>query len=91
MDNTLNLKSVVNGVFILIFFALGILNVMYIHVIPGAIYLLLAIMYLPQVNAFFRRGIGFTIPFVIKVVVFLLIAWATLGVSDLFELFESTM
>lgn len=78
-----------NWICIGVFILLGILNMIYIHVVPGLIYIGLAILYLPATNQFIKRRFGGSIPFSLKMIIFLLVIWATLGVGNLFELYES--
>lgn len=81
--------KIISGLFVIIFFALGILNLIFVHYVPGIIYILLSFVYLPSINTFLKNRFGFTIPLWTKILVGLLILWATLGVGDLMEIFES--
>lgn len=85
MENTVNLKQRVNWIFILVFVVIGVLNIILIHPIPGSIYLLLAGIYLPITDEYLQDNLGFTIPFALKVIFFLMVVWATLGVGDFFR------
>jgi len=91
MEDTINFKQKINWFFISVFILIGILNIIYIHLIPGSIYLLLAVIYLPSTDAFLKTNIGIIVPFTLKIILFLMVIWATLGVGDLFELFESNV
>ena len=92
-DKTTNDKvvthNVISWIFIIIFFTLGILNLIFVHHVPGLIYFLLSLVFLPVVNTFLKKRFGFTMPLWTKILVGLIIIWATLGVGDLMEMFES--
>ena len=93
IDNAANDKvvtdNIISWIFVIIFFALGILNMIFVHYVPGIIYILLSLVYLPLINTFLNKRIGFTIPLWIKILVGLIIIWGTLAVGDLMEIFES--
>ncbi|GGD40214.1 hypothetical protein [Muriicola marianensis] len=76
-------------IFATLFIAIGILNMVYVHWVPGVFYLGVAVLYLPVTNAFLFRNTGHAIPIWIKVLAGLVILWATLGVGDLMEVFEA--
>lgn len=71
--------------FIIIFFILGILNILLVHIIPGIIYLVIAILFLPKSREKFRISDKLMILFAI------IILWGTIAVGDLFEIFEGLM
>ncbi len=79
----------VSLIFATLFIAIGILNMIYVHWVPGVFYLLLALLYLPVTNTILFRNTGHAIPIWIKVLSGLIILWATLGVGDLMEVFEA--
>ncbi|MBT8273950.1 MAG: hypothetical protein KJO77_09095 [Bacteroidia bacterium] len=91
MTKDTNSYDLVNWIFWIILILIGILNIILIHPVPGIFYLGVSLIYLPPANATLYNRYGFTIPFTLKVIVFVLIMWATLGVGDLMELFESKM
>lgn len=66
---------------------IGILNIFQIHAVPGIIYIALSLVFFPTTNIFLKKKFGFSIPFAIKIILFLLIMWFTLGVGDLAELY----
>jgi len=88
-DGTPKTHKIISGLFVIIFFTLGILNLIFVHYVPGIFYILLSFVYLPSTNTFLNNRFGFTIPLWTKILVGLLILWATLGVGDLMEIFES--
>ena len=71
--------------FIIIFFILGILNILLVHIIPGIIYLVIAILFLPKSREKFRISDKLMILFAI------IILWGTIAFGDLFEIFEGLM
>ncbi len=80
---------VVSWIFAGLFTVIGILNIIFVHLVPGVFYLFLAFLYLPVSNALLLRYTGHAIPIWIKVLAGLIILWATLGVGDLMEVFEA--
>ncbi|MDW3648945.1 MAG: hypothetical protein R8P61_17885 [Bacteroidia bacterium] len=68
---------------------IGILNIFLVHPVPGLIYLLLSILFLPSATAYLQDKFSFTMPSAAKIILGILIMWFTLGVSDLFELLEA--
>ena len=81
-------RNIIIWIFCLLFFVLGVLNIIFVHVVPGIIYLVFSLLYLPATNTFFKNRFGFLIPFALKVVFGLVVLWATLAVGDLMEMFE---
>ena len=88
-DNEMTLWNPYSWILFTVFFTIGGLNIFLIHPIPGIIYLLLSILYLPPFNDYLKVEFNIMIPIILKVVLAILILWFTLGVSDLMELFES--
>lgn len=81
-------SSVIGWVFGLFFFAIGVLNVLLVHPVPGAFYLLLSLAYLPPADALVRKRFGFSIPLAAKVILGLVVLWGTLAMSELVERFD---
>lgn len=73
--------------FIIIFFILGILNIFLVHIIPGIIYLVIAIIFLPKS----REKLRISIPDKLMILFGIIILWGTIAVGDLFENFEGWM
>lgn len=63
----------------------------FVHLVPGAIYLLISLVYLPNTNTFLKKKFGFSIPIVLKLILAVLVLWFTLGLGDLMEIFEFWM
>ena len=76
----------ISWIFGIIFFVTGVLNAWLVHLAPGVFYLLLSFIYFPPANRFFKKKLGFSIPFAIKIILGLLILWGTLAVGDLVEI-----
>ena len=74
----------------ILFALLGVLNIWLIHSVPGNIYLLLAIFYLPYTQTQLQQ-LGIGIPKSIRIILAVLVLWGTLAVSDLVELLEGYM
>ena len=72
-----------------VFITIGVLNLIFVHPVPGLFFILLSLVYLPSANALLKTRFGFSIPPVIKIIVGVVILWATLAVGDLMEMFES--
>jgi len=83
--------QLISWIFAVIFFSLGILNLIFVHPIPGIFYLFLAVFYLPFTNSILFKQLGFAIPLWIKTLAGLILLWGTLAVGDLMEIFEAWM
>ena len=77
--------NVIGWVFGVTFLVIGILNVVLIHPVPGAFYLLLSCLYLPPADTLLSRSFGFSAPLRVKVIVGLVVLWGTLAMSELAE------
>lgn len=82
---TLNIISWIFGIIVL---AIGVLNLFLVHPIPGVVYLLLSLVYLPPANNILKKRFGFSIPLVVKIILGIVIIMFTLGVSDLGDMFD---
>lgn len=67
---------------------LGILYFVLVHPIPGIVCLLLSFVFFPPANDLFRRKLGMKIPLPVQVLLFIIIFWFTLGVSDLGDMID---
>lgn len=65
---------------------IGVANLVLVHPVPGTVYILLSLLYLPPVNEFMATRFGFVIPMAVKIILGIFILWFTLGVSDLAEI-----
>ena len=88
MKDDVMTSHIISWIFGIIVFAIGVLNLFLVHPVPGAIYLLLSLVYLPPANAVLRKSIGFSIPLVVKIILGIIIIMFTLGVSDLGDMID---
>ena len=77
--------SMLFGVAVLV---IGIANLLWVHAVPGIVFLLLSLLYVPQANTFLRSRFGFTIPPAVKIILGIVVIWFTLGVSDLGDMID---
>ncbi|WP_347922412.1 hypothetical protein [Pontimicrobium sp. SW4] len=83
----LNVLEVISLLFGLILLTIGIMNILKVHPVPGIIYITFSIVFFPPTKVFFKKRFNFTVPFGIKTILFIIIMWFTLGVSDLAEMY----
>ena len=83
--------DIINWIFLILFVLIGILNIIFVHIVPGLIYLLISSVFIPSTNTLCKNKLGFSIPIVLKIILAVLVLWFTLGVGDLMEMFESWM
>jgi len=88
-DNKTQLWNPYSWILFIIFFSIGVLNILLIHPIPGIIYVLLSTVYLPPFSKYLNVKFRIKIPIIFKVILAFFILWFTLGLSDLMELFEA--
>ena len=89
MSTTTNNFHAMSWIIGLLFVLIGLMNIVFIHVIPGLVYLLISLLYFPIVDDFLKTTMGVSIPVWSKIILAVLVIWFTLGVSDLVELMES--
>jgi|TARA_B110000914_G_C15250830_1_gene348501 hypothetical protein len=89
MKNNSENWNIFNWILFVVFASLGVLNMIFVHIVPGLIYLLISLIYLPYAINLIKNKIGFSIPIFIKIILAILFLWLTLGVGDLMELLES--
>jgi hypothetical protein len=82
------ISPIAGWIFGLIVFAIGVLNMILVHPVPGLIYILLSFVYFPSVNNVLRKRVGFTIPPLVKIVLGIFVTWFTLGISDLGDMID---
>lgn len=83
----LNALDVISIVFGLVFITIGVLNIIKVHPFPGVFYIIVSILYFPPTNWFLKNTFKFSIPFGLKLILFILIMWPTLAVGDLAEIY----
>ncbi|KAA3437947.1 hypothetical protein FOA19_11745 [Rufibacter hautae] len=72
----------------LLLVVIGILNLVFVHPVPAIGYFLFSFIYLPPTNAYLKQKFNFTIPIVVKVILFIFLMMFTLGVSDLGDMID---
>jgi hypothetical protein len=72
----------------LIVIAIGLLNLVWVHAVPGMFYLVLSMVYLPPANGWLQSRFGLHIPAFFKIALGLAIFFFTLGVSDLGDMVD---
>lgn len=68
--------------------AIGIANLVLVHPVPAAAYLLVSLIYLPPTSAALTRTLGWRLPAALKVIAGVAILWFTLGISDLGDMID---
>lgn len=91
MVKALTVSTISNGLFAMILIAIGVLNIFLIHPVPGIVYLLLSLVYLPPANAILDEKFAFRIPTILKIILGVVMIMFTLGVSDLGSLHGSAI
>lgn len=87
MNSQSILFKVVGWILGAIIFTLGILNLFLIHPVPGLLYLLASMIFLPPTNFYLEAKFGISIPISLLLIFALIIFWFTLGISDLAEMY----
>jgi hypothetical protein len=89
MENAVRISHIISWLFGTTVLAIGVLNLILVHSVPGAVYLLLSLVYFPPANAMLKKRFGFSIPIVVKILLGIVIIMFTLGVSDLGDMIDS--
>ncbi len=74
--------------FALLLIAVAVANLLLVHPVPAAGYLIASLVFLPPVHALFKRRWRFTVHPIIRIVLGVVIVMFTLGVSDLGDLLD---
>lgn len=80
------MPQIILHVFGIIFIAIGIANIWLVHIVPGLIYLILSLIYLPIVPNFWHHSFNPHLPFIIKLAFGLVVLWGTLAITDLAQI-----
>lgn len=91
MNNKSNLWNIISWIFGIVVFAIGVVNTFWGNdPVFGVFILLLSFVYFLPVNAILKKLTGFSIPKVgvVKIILGILILWASLGVGELFDKIE---
>lgn len=86
--NGISGRDITGCIFGTIVLAIGVMNVILVHPVPGIVCILLAIIYLPPADALLEKSFRIKIPAAVKIVLAILIIWFTLGVSDLGDIID---
>lgn len=78
----------ISGLFALLLVTIGILNILWVHPVPGVIYFVLALVYVPPLSAWLKEQWGIAIHPVVKILLAIAIVMFTLGVSDLGDMID---
>lgn len=81
-----NTKTILCWILASIMLIIGILNLILVHPVPGIFYILVAVLFSPLLNNWFMKNLKFEIPFWLIALLFLVIMWGTLGITDLAEI-----
>lgn len=88
MNNKSTIWNIISWIFGIVVFAIGVVNTFWGNDPAfGVFLLLLSFVYFLPVNAILKKISGFTIPRmgIVKIILGLLILWASLGVGELFD------
>jgi hypothetical protein len=88
MKDNVRTAPLINWLFGPPVFAIGVLNLLLVHPVPGMVGLLLSLVYFPPANAFLRAKTGLSIPPAVKIILGVMVIWFTLGVSDLGDMID---
>ena len=80
--------NIIGWAFGTLVFAIGVANVFLVSPIPGAVYLLLSLVYFPPATSLLKEKLGISIPRAVKILLGVFILWFTLGVSDLGDMID---
>lgn len=69
-------------------FAIGLANLLLVHPVPGLVFILLSLVYIPSTNIHLKINLNFTISPAIKIILAMVIFWFTLGVSELGDIID---
>ncbi|CAM3703288.1 hypothetical protein FSS13T_18830 [Flavobacterium saliperosum S13] len=72
----------------LLIFAIGVMNLLWVHPVPTSICILISLVYFPPIASLLKQKIGLSIPLPVKIILAIVIIWFTLGVSDLGDMID---
>ena len=87
MKTDSRISIIISYILGIVILAIGVLNVVFVHPVPGIILLLLSLPYFPFTDIL-RKQFHWTVPLALKIILFVLIAWFTLGISDLGDMID---
>jgi len=90
-NNRYNAVNILGWIFGGIIFAIGLANLLLVHPVPGMTFLLLSLVYFPNINNALRKKYGFSVPLLVKLILAIAIIMFTLGVSDLGDILDKSL
>jgi len=87
MKNSITIKNAFSWFLMILFINLDIMNLILIHPVPGIFYILFSFLYFPPLAALAAKRLGFSIPYILKIIAAFILLWGTLAVGDLAELY----
>ncbi len=87
MENPLSVSALFSWVLMLLFITIGVLNLLKIDLVTGIFYLLFSLIYCPLLDNLLRKKVGFSMPYLLKIILAFLVLWGTLAVGDLAEMY----
>ena len=85
MKNKSKLRNIVSWILALVLLIVGLLNLILVHPVPGLFHLVLGLVYFPRTNVLLKKWFGFTIPFAVKIILFLLVMWYSVAMGEVWE------
>lgn len=87
IEDLKEIKDLLNWFLMILFIIIGIMNLVLIHPVPGFFYVVVSLFYCPPIVAIAKHRLGFSIPYLIKLIAAFVILWGTLAVGDLAEMY----
>ena len=84
----MDINKIAGWIFGLIVLTIGMLNMFLVHPIPGAVFLLVSLIYFPPIDAALKNKYGVSIPKPLKITLGIILIWFTLGISDLGDMID---
>lgn len=81
-----NLRDIILGLFGLLYLLIGVLNIIWVSLTVGLLYIVLASLFFPPIQWFLKAIIGERWTFYSCLGIAVVVLWGTLGVGDLAEL-----
>lgn len=81
-------SKVANWLFGILVFTIGVLNIIWIDIRPGIIYIILSALYFIPAELITKNKTSLKILKVFKIIFAILILWFTLGISDLGDMID---
>lgn len=88
MNKNLQVAKLISWLFFIILVIIGILNLVLIHPVPGILYFVCSLLYLPPLTEYLKQHMRFGIHPIIKILIGIFLMMFTLGVSDLAEMYH---